>query len=98
MAVRFSTIHRRAFYAMRTYYYLLTTNGFYRDSGAFAPYPSNSRMGRTLSTTHPGIAHDIAQLHHSDDKTVQGFISVQIGENLLRSNKYTSAQRIPLKG
>ena len=26
MAVRFSTIHRRAFYAMHTYYRILTTN------------------------------------------------------------------------
>ena len=41
---------------------------FYRDNAALAVHPSNPRMSSTHSTTHPGIFHDITQLHLSDDK------------------------------
>ena len=79
MAVRFSTIHRRAFYAMRTYYYLLTTNGFYRDSIASASYPSYPRMSSTLSTAHPWLFRDMPQLRTFDNKLVRR-VDVEGGE------------------
>ncbi|MBQ7952289.1 MAG: hypothetical protein IJ286_04150 [Alistipes sp.] len=77
MAVRSSTIHRWAFYVMHTYYRILTTNWFYRDSGTPSPYPSNPRMGNTQSMSHPGCFHDMPNLHHSDDKTVHRLSGVQ---------------------
>ena len=66
---------------MHTYYRILTTNGFYRDSGTPSPYPSNPRMGNTQSMSHPGCFHDMPNLHHSDDKTVHRLSGVQTLDN-----------------
>ncbi len=41
---------------------------FYRDSGAFAAHPFNSRLGCTFSTIRAYYFRDTPQLHHSDDK------------------------------
>ena len=42
-----------------------------RENTALAAYPLTPRMGRTLSTTHPSIFHDMHLLPHFDDKLVQ---------------------------
>ena len=41
-----------------------------RENTALAAHPSYPRMGRTSSTTHPWIFHDMHLLPHFDDKLV----------------------------